>query len=36
MATIEDTVDLVIRAKNWDERIARLRQIPQRHGTNEH
>lgn len=36
MATTEDTIDSIVSAKSWDERIARLRQIPQRHGTNEH
>jgi hypothetical protein len=35
-ATIKDSVDLIVRAATWDERIARLRQIPQRYGTSEH
>jgi hypothetical protein len=36
MAAIQDTVGLIVSAKTWDERVARLRQVPQRHGTNEH
>lgn len=36
MPTIEDTVEFIVGAAAWDERVARLRQIPQRHGTNEH
>jgi hypothetical protein len=36
MTTITDTVDYIIEASTWDERVARIRQIPQRHGTNEH
>ena len=36
MPTPEETVDLIVHAPTWDERVARLRQIPQRHGTNEH
>jgi hypothetical protein len=36
MATVDDTIELIVNATSWDERIARLRQIPQRHGTNEH
>lgn len=36
MTTITDTVDYIIEAPTWDERVARIRQIPQRHGTNEH
>ena len=35
MATIEETVHLVVEAKTWDERINRIRQIPARHGTAE-
>ena len=36
MATIEQTVDFIVAASTWDERVARIRQIPQRHGTDEH
>jgi hypothetical protein len=36
MSPIQDTVDLIVSARTWDERVARLRQIPQRHGTDEH
>jgi hypothetical protein len=36
MATIGQTVDYIITAPTWDERVARIRRIPQRHGTNEH
>lgn len=36
MATIEQTVGHIATASTWDERVARVRQIPQRHGTDEH
>src|SRR5438128_6987750 len=36
MPTIEDTIKLVVEAKTWDERVSRIRQIPGRHGTDEH
>ena len=36
MATIEQTVGYIVAASTWDERVARVRQIPQRHGTDEH
>lgn len=36
MATIEQTIDYIVAARTWDQRVARIRQIPQRHGTNEH
>jgi hypothetical protein len=36
VATIEQTVDYIVGAATWDERVARVRQIPQRHGTDEH
>jgi hypothetical protein len=36
MAAIQDTVDLIVNAKIWNERVARLRRVPQRHGTDEH
>lgn len=34
--SVEDTVDRIAQAPSWDERVARIRQIPQRHGTDEH
>ncbi len=36
MPSPEDTVELIAAATTWDERVARLRQVPQRHGTDEH
>src|SRR5215469_10068719 len=36
MAAIQDTVDLIVSAETWNERVARLRQVPQRRGTDEH
>jgi hypothetical protein len=36
MPTTEETVNSIAAASTWDERIARFRQIPQRHGTDEH
>jgi hypothetical protein len=33
--TIQQTVDYIVGAANWDERVARIRQIPQHHGTDE-
>lgn len=36
MTTIEETINLVVGAKTWDERVIRIRQIPARHGTDEH
>lgn len=36
MATIGQTIDYIVAAPTWDERVARVRQIPQRHGTDEH
>lgn len=36
MATVQDTIDLIVGAATWDERVSRMRQIPARHGTNEH
>lgn len=35
MAT-DDTIRRIEEAQSWDERIARVRQVPQRHGTDEH
>lgn len=31
-----DTVRRIAEASTWDERVARVRQVPQRHGTDEH
>jgi hypothetical protein len=36
MPSPEDTISLIAAAPTWDERVARLRQIPQKHGTDEH
>lgn len=36
MATIEETVQHVLEASSWDERVARIRLVPSRHGTDEH
>jgi hypothetical protein len=36
MTTIAQTVEFIVGAQTWDERVARMRQIPQRHGTDEH
>jgi len=36
VATVEDTINLIVGATTWDERVNRMRQIPARHGTNEH
>lgn len=36
MPTVEETVDLVASAQDWDQRIAQIRLIPQHHGTGEH
>lgn len=36
MATVEQTIDYIVGAGSWDERVARMRQIPQRHGTDSH
>jgi hypothetical protein len=35
MATVTETVELVAGSATWDERIARIRQIPARHGTDD-
>jgi hypothetical protein len=34
--SVEETVDLIASASSWDERVARLRQVPQHHGTDQH
>lgn len=36
MPTTEDTISHVVSAQTWDQRVARVRQIPARHGTDEH
>ncbi len=36
MPTTEDTIQGIVNASTWDQRVARVRQIPARHGTNEH
>lgn len=36
MTELEETVARIAEAETWDERVARVRQIPQRHGTDEH
>lgn len=34
--TAGETVQLIADATSWDDRVARVRQVPQRHGTDEH
>lgn len=36
MPTIEETVAHILEASTWDQRVARMRLVPQRHGTGEH
>lgn len=36
VTTVEDTINLIVGATTWDERVNRIRQVPARHGTNEH
>jgi len=36
MPTIEETVASVVNAPTWDQRVARIRLIPQNHGTGDH
>lgn len=36
MPTIEETVASIVSAPTWDQRIARIRLIPQNHGTGDH
>lgn len=36
MPTPNQTVDIIWAASTWDQRVARVRQIPQHHGTDEH
>jgi hypothetical protein len=34
--SVEQTIHYIEGAKTWDDRVARMRQVPQRHGTNDH
>jgi hypothetical protein len=36
MPIIEETVHYIANAPDWDQRVARIRQIPARHGTSDH
>lgn len=36
MPSVEDTVADIVSAPTWDQRVARLRLVPQNHGTGEH
>lgn len=36
MATIQETIESIISAGSWDQRVAKFRLIPQNHGTNDH
>src|SRR5260370_35696069 len=36
MPSVAETVWRIINAPTWDQRVARVRQIPAMHGTNEH
>ncbi|MPZ53560.1 MAG: hypothetical protein GEU79_12645 [Acidimicrobiia bacterium] len=36
MVTSENTVDRIASSSSWNERVSRIRQIPQLHGTDEH
>lgn len=36
MPTPEETVSAIISAPDWNARVAKIRQIPQQHGTNQH
>ena len=36
MATPDETIDRIVAAPGWNQRIAQIRLIPQRHGTGEH
>src|SRR6266699_4715786 len=36
MPATEDTIQRIVNAQTWDQRVARIRQIPGRHGTDEH
>jgi hypothetical protein len=36
MTATQDTVERIVSARTWDQRVTRVRQIPVRHGTDEH
>ena len=36
MSNIQDTITKIAEANSWDQRIAQIRLIPQKHGTIEH
>ena len=36
MPTIEQTVERIISADSWDQRVARIRLVEQNHGTGQH
>jgi hypothetical protein len=36
MTTPADTAEYILAAQSWDERVARIRLVPSRHGTDEH
>lgn len=36
MSATEQTINHIVNASSWDQRVARIRQIPSRHGTDEH
>lgn len=36
MATVAETIAEIVAAPNWDQRVARFRLVPQRHGTADH
>jgi hypothetical protein len=36
MSSVKETIQHIVTASTWDERVTRIRQIPARHGTNEH
>ena len=36
MPSVEETVARIVNTASWDQRVARVRQIPAMHGTNEH
>jgi hypothetical protein len=36
MSSIEETIERIVEAPGWDQRVAQIRLIPQHHGTGEH
>ena len=36
MVAIDETVALIAAARTWDQRVAQIRLVPQRHGIGEH